>query len=306
MGFFKKIREKSAAKRQAEIEEFAELFTDRSEYSIAKKEVKKLKRMIREGQFSFTDKYRAIDHVDKLEKAMALVDSIQYDAPVRREKIIKRKHSVDQTQLRELYDEIGDFLEFGDAVINIKYMNRKGDVTERDIVIKDIRESTYSDGFYINAHCMLRNEQRNFTIDNILSASVGGEKIDLIPYLCDLYQTNTYYKAIVVIKKNIDLVTILNYIALLDGRFMKKEKIIIAEFLKHFDPGIDTEMTTKKLSEIRPESGEFRKALKNIKNYDQEDLELLKATGIQLAGKDEIKKAAANTIPVTKKEDNRG
>ena len=206
-------------------------------------------------------------------------------------------NGLDQSELEKLYNEMGGFLDYSSVVLNIDYVDRKGEQTNRDIAVNSVRESMYDDGFYINAHCLLRDEDRSFTIKNIANAYVNGEKVDLIRYLVDLYKSSSTYKIIKLLNKKMHVLNILNYIAIIDGRFQKNEKEIIASFFKDEDNTLNFDILLSKISEIRPDARIFRKTLKEIQNIDQEELLKIKNTALLLCGKDEMKLSAAKMIP---------
>ncbi|MEH7382676.1 hypothetical protein V7138_19595 [Bacillus sp. JJ1533] len=54
--------------------------------------------------------------------------------------------------------------------IEIIYMSHSGILTQRQIQVLDIQETT------IKAYCLLRNKNRTFKIDSILSAAVPRKK----------------------------------------------------------------------------------------------------------------------------------
>ena len=54
--------------------------------------------------------------------------------------------------------------------IEIIYMSQNGVLTQRNIQVLDIQETT------IKAYCLLRNKKRTFKIDSILSAAVPRNK----------------------------------------------------------------------------------------------------------------------------------
>ena len=207
-------------------------------------------------------------------------------------------NGLDQSELEELYDDMGGDLDYNSVVLNIDYVDSRKNQTNRDIAIKSIRESMNDDGFYIYAHCFLRDGFRAFTIKKIANAYVDGEKIDLIKYLVDLYKSSSTYKIIKLLNNNIHVLNVLNYIAIIDGRFRKKEKETIASFFKDEDDTLNSDILLSKIAEIRPDAKIFRKTLKEIKNLDKDELLKIKNTALLLCGKDEMKLSAANMIPV--------
>ncbi len=201
-----------------------------------------------------------------------------------------------QMPLKQLSDEMECFLDFEGLTVHIIYKDRKGEISEREIVVSSIRESLYEAGYYMQAHCLKANEQRTFTIKNVISTTVADQEVDLIDYLVDMYQSSSFYKTKMIIKEKKNEIIVLNYIALLDGRLLKKEKETVVTFLEISHPGINKEITTKLLKEIRPSAQEFRRAIKALKNNN--NLEDLKEFALVISGKDAMKISAMEMIPV--------
>ncbi len=81
-----------------------------------------------------------------------------------------------ETGMKQLLDSQKKTLVYsGASNVNIDYQDAKGNVTNRDIVIRYLYDD--SGKTYIRAFCLLRKEMRTFRIDNIRKMFIDGAEI---------------------------------------------------------------------------------------------------------------------------------
>jgi hypothetical protein len=198
-----------------------------------------------------------------------------------------------------------NYLSFDTPVsVEIKYCDRDGEITNRKIDILYIAASDYNNDYYIKAFCHLRNEDRTFNIERIQKTTVNGSSVDIIQYIVDFYRNTDKYKKTmfsIKIKNRInsnDVIgysaKILTYISRIDGIFTRKEKIIIAVFLKTLeDEQDDTEFE------------DYVEALNNLNVQTKEYKNIVKSTDIseqliekskEIAGKDPLRLGALEIL----------
>jgi len=157
------------------------------------------------------------------------------------------------------------------------YQDKDGETTTRNVDVIYIAKGDYNfNEYYFKAFCHLRNEERTFIIGRIQQTIVDGETVDFVQYITDTYRkTEKYQKTVLAIKtrkileSNDDIgysAKILTYIARIDGIFTRKEKTVIAAFLKEIEADqtdIEIENYINGLSELTPSTKEYKSLVKN-------------------------------------------
>jgi hypothetical protein len=182
----------------------------------------------------------------------------------------------------------------------IVYCDKDGTITTRKIDVRYIAKSDYNDDYYFKAYCHLRNEDRSFNVERIQKTIVDENEVDFIQYIVDTYRNTDKYKETILSIKTRNLINsndtigysakILTYIARIDGIFTRKEKTVIADFIKNLAADhteIEIENYIDELSELKPSTAEYKALVKNA-NISNELIE--KARGI--TGNDPLRQGA--------------
>lgn len=158
---------------------------------------------------------------------------------------------------------------------HISYKDQRGIKTERDIEIKRAYESNGK--YAVDAHCFLRNDYRSFVGERIQKASNldSGEIVDdLVRDAISQYFNSGAGRALTAIDKEWRGVAVLLFVCRADGRMMKSERAIVAEFLKRRCSNIifdDAELDTAIKNLEEPDKKEFKRIIQDLKNADDQD-----------------------------------
>lgn len=178
----------------------------------------------------------------------------------------------------------------------IKYTDQSGMKTEREIIVKRVYDDRSM--YAIKAHCMMRNANRSFLDDRIQSATnldtgevVGSVARDAIQQFAVSDEGIAYEHermAMEEIGKEWAGICILMFVAKADGQMVKKERAIVAEYLKAYCQGKDIrddalDNMIKQLG--APDQREFKNLVKQIKGSgDVVKLKLLLACAGKIVG----------------------
>lgn len=163
------------------------------------------------------------------------------------------------------YDEVEEYIDFN-KTFKIKYKDAAGKTSKRTIDVYRFGNASF--GFFLLAHCKLRNANRTFRTDRILECidmDTGEIISDVDKYFSDIYYNSEQYKEREAYKKRqeekaiqndyyesfIDkhkvLLKVLMYIVKCDGSFSQREKAIIKEILENIED--NNELLTDKVLE---------------------------------------------------------
>jgi hypothetical protein len=118
----------------------------------------------------------------------------------------------------------------------IDYIDPSKLKTSRDIELKHYYFDTEQNDFFIQARCHLRKANRTFRVSRIqkITNTDTGElalKNEILDFFANQYKQSPYYIKERLVKKHNNEIDCLVYISRLDGRFTKKEKDIILDYL---------------------------------------------------------------------------
>jgi predicted DNA-binding transcriptional regulator YafY len=148
--------------------------------------------------------------------------------------------------------------------------------TEREILVK---RAYHDNGKYaISAHCLLRNANRSFLDDRIKYAVnldtgevVGSVASDAI-HQYEVSEDGIAYQqekaALVEIQKEWAGISILMFVAKADGQMVKKERDVIAKYLKEYcrEVDIQDDILDKTIKQLgAPDQREYKYLVKQIK-----------------------------------------
>lgn len=161
---------------------------------------------------------------------------------------------------------------------NITYMDQRNLITNRDITIK--RAYNDNNKFAFDAHCHLRNSHRSF-IDERISKGLDLETGEIInsvaQHSISKYENTRENKMWTEMGKETISLFLLSYVCRADGRMLKSEREIVADFVrrrcngKEFDPE-ELDKAIKNLGNI--EYKEFKRFISKMKSSG--DLDKLK------------------------------
>tara|TARA_Y100001968_G_C19301938_1_gene689551 strand:+ start:187 stop:963 length:777 start_codon:yes stop_codon:yes gene_type:complete len=164
---------------------------------------------------------------------LLLVISIGKDSQVRPTSEIR----VDSSEREE--EDAWEHIEYGDPKelqidFHISYKDAQGANTERDIRVK--RFSCADDGSdaFLGAYCFMRKGWRNFRtirINRCVDLATGEIIVDVPNYLLEKYEASPRRQLDLIRETFKDELDALVYVAKLDGRFSKKQKGVISNYL---------------------------------------------------------------------------
>jgi hypothetical protein len=252
------------------------------------------------------DKYNAGYGVPQKE------ETIIHAAYTNNEEVIKTGR-YDYTILDELFDEFSgtsDELRIKDVPLRIEYGGGRDGHSIRDIDIKSVSRSrdfdnptTMSFEYFVTAYCHYRNANRTFTVSRIISAESSGEKTDIVLFLFGICKAGDGYNRVLAIKYIREFlkeytperkeISILTYIARIDGTFSKKERAIITNYAieNNYLPGIAPEYWVEELNNFEPSTRLFKQFVKRL-----EATEKFYNVAKEIAGKDSIRLGAFNLV----------
>jgi len=160
----------------------------------------------------------------------------------------------------------------------ITYTDQRGLKTEREIDVKRVHKAGGS--YAIDAHCRMRNGHRSFIDSRIEKAIdlVTGEVVDkLAEHAISQYENSAAGKTWTAIQKEFAAVMIMSFVCRADGRMMKDERAIFADYLKRRHPELcedDALLEDAIKSTGTPTNMDFKRfvwSLKAAGDYDRLD-----------------------------------
>ncbi len=126
------------------------------------------------------------------------------------------------------------------------YKDAAGNETRRVI---DLQGFMWEENFYIVAYCHLRNAQRQFSLDRIVSLydSSGNEIQNPKEYFLALYKQTPKYKTENALKEKAEQLSLLVFLARADGTMRKNEREIILKYLDSQIQGLDLDASEKRV-----------------------------------------------------------
>jgi hypothetical protein len=148
----------------------------------------------------------------------------------------------------------------------MKYTDAYEKKSFRKIILKNIEMN--EENLYLNAFCLLVNENRMFRVDRINQITYKKEIIPSpIDYFLDIFTSSIPYKIHEFITLHEDLLKLFVFLARSDGRMAKNEREIICNYVKNslpeaMDKAIETELKQIEVINLV----EFNKLLKQLEN----------------------------------------
>ena len=154
------------------------------------------------------------------------------------------------------------------------YKDFKGNETRRVI---DLQGFMWEEKLYIVAYCHLRNAQRQFVPDRIVSLYdfEGNEIQNPKDYFIELYKQTPKYKTESILKEKAEQLALLVFLARADGTMRKNEREIILKYLDSQIPSLDLDMAEKRVKSLQCELRTFNQILKNALQWQSEEKQIL-------------------------------
>ena len=182
------------------------------------------------------------------------------------------------------------------------YKDAIGNVTRRVI---DLQGFMWEENFYIIAYCHLRNAQRQFSLDRIVSLyDASGNKIqNPKDYFLALYKQTPKYKTENALKEKTEQLSLLVFLARTDGAMRKNEREIILKYLDSQIQCLDLDAVEKRIKSMQCDLRTFNQILKNAQQWQGTEKQMLLSCVNQMYSlkktPDPIEKAAFEKIKVS-------
>lgn len=182
------------------------------------------------------------------------------------------------------------------------YKDAIGNVTRRVI---DLQGFMWEENFYIIAYCHLRNAQRQFSLDRIVSLyDASGNKIqNPKDYFLALYKQTPKYKTENALKEKTEQLSLLVFLARADGAMRKNEREIILKYLDSQIQGLDLDAAEKRVKSLQCDLRAFNQILKNAQQWPGAEKQMLLSCVNQIYSlkktPDPMEKAAFKKIKVS-------
>ena len=182
------------------------------------------------------------------------------------------------------------------------YKDAIGNVTRRVI---DLQGFMWEGNFYIVAYCHLRNAQRQFSLDRIVSLydSSGNKIQNPKEYFLALYKQTPKYKTENALKEKAEQLSLLVFLARADGTMRKNEREIILKYLDSQIQDLDLDAVEKRVKYMQCDLRTFNQILKNAKQWPSAEKQMLLSCVNQMHSlkktPDPIEKAAFEKIKVS-------
>lgn len=182
------------------------------------------------------------------------------------------------------------------------YKDAIGNVTRRVI---DLQGFMWEENFYIIAYCHLRNAQRQFSLDRIVSLyDASGNKIqNPKDYFLALYKQTPKYKTENALKEKTEQLSLLVFLARADGTMRKNEREIILKYLDSQIQGLDLYAVEKRIKSMQCDLRTFNQILKNAQQWPGAEKQMLLSCVNQMYSlkktPDPMEKAAFEKIKVS-------
>jgi hypothetical protein len=182
------------------------------------------------------------------------------------------------------------------------YKDAAGNETRRVI---DLQGFMWEENFYIVAYCHLRNAQRQFSLDRIVSLydSSGNEIQNPKEYFLALYKQTPKYKTENALKEKVEQLSLLVFLARADGTMRKNEREIILKYLDSQIQGLDLDAAEKRVKSLQCDLRAFNQILKNAQQWPGAEKQMLLSCINQMYSlkktPDPMEKAAFEKIKVS-------
>jgi hypothetical protein len=140
------------------------------------------------------------------------------------------------------------------AIFHIKYQKYGGEISERDIELKSVEIGVFDEPSYIRAFCFLREAERDFRLDRIITLSVNGEDVENPElFFVRLHYNSPEYKIKMAFTEHQNEIMLLIFFARADGIMRKNERGIITRYFNEFVDGIPSNYTDSYLKQLQCE-----------------------------------------------------
>lgn len=157
----------------------------------------------------------------------------------------------------------------------INYTDQRGLSTDREIEVKRIHSS--GDDYAIDAHCRMRDSHRSFINSRIKKAvdlETGEVVENVAKHAIAKYDHSAAGRTWTAIQKEFSAVMIMSFVCRADGKMMKAERAIVADYVKRRNPDLicdDTMLEEAIKSLSTPTNKDFRRLIGDLKSNGEYD-----------------------------------
>lgn len=230
---------------------------------------------------------------------------LQPEPPKERENTLQtseQESDIAQADYNSVMEKRVDYAPQASEQYTLVYKDAAGNETRRVI---DLQGFMWEENFYIVAYCHLRNAQRQFSLDRIVSLyDASGNKIqNPKDYFLALYKQTPKYKTENALKEKTEQLSLLVFLARADGTMRKNEREIILKYLNSQIQGLDLDAAEKRVKSLQCDLRTFNQILKNAQQWPGTEKQMLLSCVNQMYSlkktPDPMEKAAFEKIKVS-------
>jgi len=170
------------------------------------------------------------------------------------------------------------------AELSIHYQDMKNQKSKRDITTLDF--APIEGDVMIRAYCHSRQANRTFRasrMHTVIDRETGEPVKNIVAYLSERYNKSPEGKIRNAKKAFENELAALIFVARANGRMLKKERVMIAEYLTEaVGDTIDLDFTQESLKSLNVENSQFHRALKELVNRPPEERQALIDTAVRI------------------------
>lgn len=230
------------------------------------------------------------------------LEAQQKTPPIQPEPPKEKESDIAQAAYNSVMEKRVDYAPQTSEQYTLIYKDAAGNETRRVI---DLQGFMWEENFYIVAYCHLRNAQRQFSLDRIVSLydSGGNEIQNPKEYFLALYKQTPKYKTENALKEKAEQLSLLVFLARADGAMRKNEREIILKYLDSQIQNLDLDAAEKRVKTLQCDLRAFSQILKNAQQWPGAEKQMLLSCVNQMYSlkktPDPMEKAAFEKIKVS-------
>lgn len=230
------------------------------------------------------------------------LEAQQKTPPIQPEPPKEKESDIAQAAYNSVMEKRVDYAPQTSEQYTLIYKDAAGNETRRVI---DLQGFMWEENFYIVAYCHLRNAQRQFSLDRIVSLydSGGNEIQNPKDYFLALYKQTPKYKTENALKEKAEQLSLLVFLARADGTMRKNEREIILKYLDSQIQNLDLDAAEKRVKTLQCDLRAFSQILKNAQQWPGAEKQMLLSCINQMYSlkktPDPMEKAAFEKIKVS-------
>jgi len=171
------------------------------------------------------------------------------------------------------------------AELSIHYRDIKDQESQRDITTLDF--APIEGDVMVRAYCHSRRANRTFRASRMLTVTdrESGEPVkNVVAYLTEKYNESPEGKVRNAMMAFENELTALIFVARADGRMLKKERVLIAEYLAEATgESIDPDFTQESLKSFEVGNSDFHRSMKELVNRSPEERQAIIDTAVRIS-----------------------